>query len=145
LEAADGIREWALRDRQSGRGHLPSRNVCNSRRGLRRHRGLLRKHRSFIVGLANGSDRPKGGIPLGLLLDRFAQSGRSSTAWPTTCQPTGESRRESGLQGQKCYVARMFVMAPALVLVAKELETFKDFPRVRSPTASRSTTRLRSL
>jgi hypothetical protein len=31
------------------------------------------------------------------------------------------------------------------VLVAKELETFKDFPRVRSPTASRSTTRLRSL
>jgi hypothetical protein len=29
---------------------------------------------------------------------------------------------------EKCYVERMFVMAPALAIVAKELQSFKDFP-----------------
>ena len=39
---------------------------------------------------------------------------------------------ESG-EYEKWYVERMFVMAPAQAIVAKELQTFKDFPPRQKP------------
>ena len=43
-----------------------------------------------------------------------------------------ESDARSG-EYEKWYVERMFVMAPAQAIVARELQTFKDFPPRQKP------------
>jgi arylsulfatase len=46
--------------------------------------------------------------------------------------PFEKANLESG-EYEKWYVERMFVMAPAQAIVAKELQTFKDFPPRQKP------------
>ena len=46
--------------------------------------------------------------------------------------PFEKANIESG-EYEKWYVERMFVMAPAQAIVARELQTFKDFPPRQKP------------
>jgi arylsulfatase len=46
--------------------------------------------------------------------------------------PFEKAMLESG-EYEKWYVERMFVMAPAQAIVARELQTFKDFPPRQKP------------
>jgi arylsulfatase len=46
--------------------------------------------------------------------------------------PFERARDDSG-EYEKWYVERMFVMAPAQAIVARELQTFKEFPPRQKP------------